>query len=199
MILSDPQTVTRIVTTGVCSLMHSRQLQRLYEVTEYENKTAGRRLPPVGHGDGMLGPPWKPALRASGRAGPELTRGGRPVAVDRPTGIRRDSERSAPPRAVRSNRSGFSPSKQCLVKLDLRSWSPGFSRSFPPKGGTPTHQSTVDSPLAASHQLFEPGRFVQGFQVGVVDGLGGGKASPNRSGEQIDCVREQPRVLGLLG
>jgi hypothetical protein len=28
----------------------------------------------------------------------------------------------------------------------LRSWSPSFSRSFPPKGGTPTNQPTVDSP-----------------------------------------------------
>jgi hypothetical protein len=35
----------------------------------------------------------------------------------------------------------------CLVNRDLRSWSPGFSRSSPPKGGTPTDQSTVDSPL----------------------------------------------------
>ncbi len=37
-----------------------------------------------------------------------------------------------------------------LDVLTLTSWSPGFSRSFPPKGGTPTHRSTVDSPPTVS-------------------------------------------------
>jgi hypothetical protein len=35
----------------------------------------------------------------------------------------------------------------CLVTLHLRSWSPGYSRSSPPKGGTPTYRSAVDDPL----------------------------------------------------
>jgi hypothetical protein len=47
-----------------------------------------------------------------------------------------------------------------LDNLDLRSWSPGFSRSYPPEGGTPTEDSTVDESLAtiwSSADLTYPG------------------------------------------
>ena len=38
------------------------------------------------------------------------------------------------------------PSANAHSQLELRSWSPRFSRSFPPKGGTPTDHPTVDNP-----------------------------------------------------
>jgi hypothetical protein len=40
-----------------------------------------------------------------------------------------------------------SPSVSCLVNGEFKGWSPGFSRSGPPKGGTPTPRSTVDKAL----------------------------------------------------
>ncbi len=63
------------------------------------------------------------------------------------------------PRRFSGRRSCSAPTGcEGLVNLDLRSWSPGFSRSFPPKGGTPTHQSTVDSPLRRPAGIIVPAR-----------------------------------------
>ena len=37
---------------------------------------------------------------------------------------------------------------ECFVNLEVPGWSTGFSRSFPPKGGTPTPETKVDGTLA---------------------------------------------------
>src|SRR5262249_46240740 len=83
-------------------------------------------------------------------------------------------------RVVRMDQSSCATRVQYTVHLELTGWSPGFSRSFPPRGGTPTRLTKVDGTLVAQsgQGVFAPPECP-------------GRASPG--GQQVDAGRGQPQ------